>query len=284
MRVLVVDTSHWEGDIDWKIGYSFLAGAYYKATDGEDYIDSRYRSTRDQCDEVGLPHAPYHWWQEKQNPEVQAAHFAEHTTGGSYRRWIVDVEPQSTFPGIVDKLERHLRKIEELVGVRPTIYTSANYWNNYIKPVPTWAKNYEFIIAQYAYRRDPILPINVLPQNLRMWQWTDHFWFPGCNTEADGNWFYGDLTDCRNWFGNYHPYNEQPVEPPVPSSKTEMLVTSNTLRIRQSPNTYSPVLGTLHRGDSVEILDLGGADAWVKHSRGYSAYRTAGVKYMKPKE
>lgn len=273
MRVIGADVSHWENIINWVTATPSLAFAYYKATDGEDFIDSQFGNNQDGCDETGLPHAPYHWWQELEDPEVQAHHFVE-TTQGTYKKRIVDVEPRVTFPGIVDKLERHLHKIEDLQGFKPAIYSSKNYWNNYIKPNPPWASEYDFIIAQYSYRLT-LIPAYV--PKATFWQFTDEFYFPGCNSEADGNWFFGSLSECRNWFGNYHPF-----VPPIPGGKTQLRVIASVLNIREQPNAKARVLGALANGDIIEVEDIGGYNAWVKHARGWSAYTTSGYKYLEP--
>ena len=277
MRTLVSDESHWEGNIDWQLATPTLVGTYYKATDGEDFIDAEFGHNQDGCDETGLPHAPYHWWQELQNSDIQAHHFVE-TTQGTYRKRIVDVEPKTYFTGIVDKLESFLHKVEELQGFRPTIYTSQNYWNNFIRPCPPWASNYEFIVAQYAYKLT-LLPAYVPLAKVVGWQFTDQFYFSGCETAADGNWMFKDIQQTRDWYGNYHPYN-----PPPPGSGFEMRVTADVLNIRTGPSASYPSVGQLHKGDVITVQDVAGQDAWIKHAQGWSCCKVGSYKYLFPKE
>jgi len=274
MWTLGTDISHWEGNINWQIATPYLGFGYYKATDGEDFIDSEFGDNQDGCDETGLPHAPFHWWQELENPEVQADFFFE-ITQGTYKKRIVDVEPRVSFPGIVDKLERHLHRVEALQGFKPTIYTSKNYLNSFILSNPPWAEEYEFIIAQYTYRMT-LIPAYVLKEKVKAWQFTDTFYFPGCEEIADGNWFFDDLPNCRDWFGNYHPFAVNL------GGKTRMIVLINGLHIRTEPSLSAPEIGHLNTGDIIEVLDVTGNDAWVRHKLGWSAAKIGNYDYMNP--
>jgi GH25 family lysozyme M1 (1,4-beta-N-acetylmuramidase) len=277
MRTLGVDASHWEGDIDWVKATPTLGFAYYKATDGTSFIDSQLGNNMDECNETGLAHAPFHWWQERQDPEVQAEHFVEATRDGGYKRYIVDVEPATTYIGIADSLKHLLDRIEALVGVKPAIYTSANYWNNYIIPHPSWAGQYDLLVAHYTLARNPTLPIGW--STWKVWQFTDKFWAQGCTSEIDANWFNGPIEQARAWFGNYHPF-----VPPQPGGLTLMRTLVEGLRIRSAPTTRAPILGSLRANEVLEVIDVGGTDSWIRHARGWSAVETGGTRYMEPVE
>lgn len=279
MRTIGADTSHWEGVTEWNRGADYLPFCYYKATDGVDFIDSQFGNNKDGCDEYGIPNSPYHWWQETQDPEEQAEHFIE-TVGTGYKRYIIDVEPSVTYQGIVNKLEILLNRCTVLTGIKPAIYTSANYWNGFIKPVPSWAHEYDLLVAQYAYRLNPILPIGW--SIWKIWQYTDYFWFDGCNAIADGNWFNGTLQDCRDWFGNYHPYNVPPSLPPT-ENKLKMVSLVEGLRIRKLPNTNAEIVGSLYKGEEIDADNVDGWNAWVHHSRGWSNAAISGTKNINPK-
>jgi lysozyme len=273
MRTFGADVSHWESDIDWIKGVDYLPFVYYKATDGEYWIDVQFGNNMDECNEVGMPHAPYHWWQEKQDPIIQAEHFWDTVQDGGYKQLIVDVEPREIYGNMYGRLMQHLGRIEQLSGIIPSIYTSKNYWDNYIKV--NYPTRHPLLVAQYAYRSNPILPMGAT--SWKIWQFTDQFWFSGCNATADGNWFNGDLTACRNWFGNYHPYNA----PPPISGVLKMESLYEGLRIRELPSTNSRIVGTLHLGEEVDVDDVGGWNAWVHHSRGWSNAHLSGTQNMK---
>jgi GH25 family lysozyme M1 (1,4-beta-N-acetylmuramidase) len=275
MRTMGADLSHWEGEVVWSRGADYLPFAYYKATDGVDFIDSQFGNNMDGCNEFGVPHAPYHWWQELLDPISQADFFCEVTRDGKYKRYIVDVEPNGYADSV--KLKRLLDRIEQNTLIRPAIYTSSYYWNM-VKPTPSWAYKYDLLVAQYSYRLNPILPAGW--STWKIWQFTDYFWFDGCNATADGNWFNGTLGECRNWFGNYKPYNPLPS----PDGKTKMIVSADSLYIRSGPSTSYPITGGLYKGEEIEVLDVDGYNSWVKHAKGWSAAGYYGKKYLAPKK
>lgn len=272
MRVLGGDFSHWSDEIDWNKATPALGFAYFKATDGLYYIDHLFGDNQDGCRDTGLPHCGYHWFQETLDPCGQAEHFIE-TVGLGYKQYVVDVEPKViTHP---DKLEKLLDCCETLTGVKPAIYTSANFWNNFIKPNPSWANQYDLIIAHYTSARNPTLPNGWA--SWRIWQFSDYFYFPGCVSVNDANWFNGTLEECRAWFGNYHPLEQ---DCPPCSGMMEMRVIADKLYIRSGPGTSYGIVGSLLKGDIIEVDDVGGYNAWVKHSKGWSAKSTSGLTYL----
>jgi len=272
MRVLGGDFSHWSDEIDWNKATPALGFAYFKATDGLYYIDHLFGDNQDGCRDTGLPHCGYHWFQETLDPCGQAEHFIE-TVGLGYKQYVVDVEPKViTHP---DKLEKLLDCCETLTGVKPAIYTSANFWNNFIKPNPSWANQYDLIIAHYTSARNPTLPNGWA--SWRIWQFSDYFYFPGCVSVNDANWFNGTLEECRAWFGNYVPFEE---ECPPCGGMMEMRVIADKLYIRSGPGTSYGIVGSLLKGDIIEVDDVGGYNAWVKHSKGWSAKSTSGLTYL----
>lgn len=274
MRTFGADVSHWEGDVDWIKGVDYLPFVYYKATDGEDFIDSQLGNNMDECNDVGMPHAPYHWWQETQNPIAQAEHFWDTVKDGGYKRLIVDVEPKVILPDAYNRLLQLLSRLEAMSGIVPAIYTSANYWNNYVR-VP-YNNKYPLLVAQYKYGLNPILPSGAT--SWKIWQFTDLFWFSGCNATADGNWFNGTLEECRSWFGNYRPFLPQPV-----GGKTQMVVTADVLNIRYGPSTNFSIVGALHKNDVINVIDVAGQDAWVRHELGWSCVKVGSYIYLVPK-
>ncbi len=52
------------------------------------------------------------------------------------------------------------------------------------------------------------------------------------------------------------------------------------LRIRQGPSLQERVLGELQKDEEVEIDQVGGADAWVHHARGWTCVELEGYRYM----
>jgi hypothetical protein len=106
------------------------------------------------------------------------------------------------------------------------------------------------------------------------WQFTDNFYFPGCNCAADGNWFNGTLDQMRIWFKNYREVTPPPARPFQARSLFE------GLHIRQLPNINAKEVGHLSKGEVVDVLDFSGADAWIRHPLGWTAVEINGYRYM----
>ncbi len=279
MRTFGGDVSHWSGDINWIDGVDYLPFVYYKATDGKYGVDSQFLGNKAECDVVGIPNAPYHWWQEVQDPVSQADHFVDTVMPG-YKQLIVDVEPKVQTGRMMSDLNRLLDRIYSRTNIIASLYTSANYWDTFMR-VP-YPNDHPLLVSHYAYRSQPLLPNGA--NGWKIWQFTDQFWFPGSDATDDGNWFNGDLKTCRDWFGNYHPY-ELPPQIPVTDFSMQCIVAK--LFVRKGPATSYSIVGELHKDDIVALHDIGGTAAWMKIKNGkYAGYWCAvetSMRYMNTK-
>jgi hypothetical protein len=52
------------------------------------------------------------------------------------------------------------------------------------------------------------------------------------------------------------------------------------LRIRNAPSLNADIVGLLNDGEVIEAWDVAGADAWVKHNRGWSAKKIGNTNYL----
>lgn len=274
MRTFGIDVSHWEGTIRWQEAAPTISFAYFKCTEGTRFVDGQFARNQRGCTEAGIPHAPYHYFQPSLDPVSQADHFIA-TAGKRFSRYIVDVEAPERDVNITRKLRSFLDRVQVLTGTRPAIYTSLGHWNEFIKPRPDWAGEYDLIIAQYTAARVPVLPSGW--SKWVIWQFSDYWNFPGCDEIADGNWFNGHLEQCRAWFGNYHP--PATTQPPAENGLTLRSLFDN-LHIRQSPNMQARITGKLTKGETVKADQLSGFDVWIKHARGWSAVERGGYRYM----
>ena len=269
MRVIGADVSHWEGLIDWQTAVRWLPFVYYKATDGVGMIDNTFTHNHSSCQALGMPHAGYHFFQPGQDPTTQANWYIS-AVGVGDRRYIVDVEELGE--DLPARLNVFLRRCEQLTSQKPAIYTSPGFWNEFVKPKPAWSRSYELIVAHYTSEHSPVLPIGW--DAWTMWQYTDSFYFPGCISAADGDWFNGSLGQAREWFGNYRE-----IDPPT-ISHTQLRSHFNNLHVRKTPSTSAQEVDHLSKGDLVELEDLGGADVWVRHARGWTCVEKDGYRYM----
>ncbi len=269
MRTQGVDVSHWEGEINWDEAAHWIPFAYFKCTDGLSLFDNTYLHNKQGCQAHGVPHAPYHYFQPDRDPEAQAAFFVN-KVGDHQGKYIADFEE----PGdnLAAKYRSFLLKVEQLTGRKPAIYTSAGFWNEFVKPYPSWAHEYDLLVAHYTADHAPIIPIGWAAWTI--WQFTDGFYFPGCSLAADGNWFNGSLYQMREWFGNYRQVD--PGQPAVTQFRSHF----DQLHIRQEPTQGAREIGHLARGETVVLVDVGGKDVWVHHDRGWTAVEIDGYRYM----
>jgi lysozyme len=195
MKTFGVDVSHWESKINWQLAAPALGFAYYKCTEGTRWFDVQFDNNRKGCDQAGLPHAPYHYFHPLIDP-VQQAEFFIGIAGLSYKRYILDAEKPDYVVDIVSRIRAFLDRCEELTGIKPAIYTSAGYWNEFVKPKPAWASSYDLLVANYTTQRIPIIPIGWI--TYKIWQFSSYFFIPGCTEACDGNWFNGTQDQCRS--------------------------------------------------------------------------------------
>jgi lysozyme len=273
-RTQGVDVSGWSGNIDWDTAAQWIPFAYYKCTEGTTGVDISFAANKMGCDRAGMPHAPYHYYHPDLPADLQAAHFVN-TAGLGYNVFIVDVEEA---PITSNQFQINLRKcVEKIVqltnGAKVAIYTSAGFWDAWCSHIfPGWAGNYPLIVANYTVDNRPHLPIDW--GTWKVWQFSKNFWFPGCPGTVDGNWFNGNLEECRAWFGNYNPVN-----PPV-YNKTRVCSLFSEMHVRTIPSINARVLDHLAKGEIVEVDELGGKDVWIKHSRGWTAVERNSYRYM----
>jgi len=272
MKVIGVDVSHWEGSIDWKVAEPTLGFAYYKATQGISFIDDQFQNNKAGCQASGLPHAAYHYFIHAMDPLAQARHFIK-TCDQGYNRYIIDVEEKDEkYPASMVK--EMLDQCELITGIKPAIYTSADAWS-YLTPKPKWSKEYDLIVAHYTTAKVPLLPVGWATH--KIWQFTDKYYFQGCNEIADGDWFNGALDQVRAWFGNYNPVD--PIQP-IETGAIEMKVVVSGLNVRTIPSIAGVITGYLHKDDKVLITDIAGQDAWAKHAMGWSAIKVDSTVFM----
>lgn len=280
MRTFGADVSHWSGDVNWIEAVDYLPFVYYKATDGRYGVDHEFFGNKAECDAVGIPNAPYHWWQEAQDATSQADHFVDTVMPG-YKQLIVDVEPKVQTGRMMSDLNKLLERIFSRTGIIPSIYTSANYWDSWMRAA--YPNDHPLLVAHYDYRAKPVLPNGAIAW--KVWQFTDMFWFPGSDAIDDGNWFNGPLDDCRNWFGNYHPY-ELPPQPVITEFSMQCIV--DKLHVRSGSGVSYPIVGEVLKDEVLTLQNIGGNAAWMKIKSGkyagkWCAVETSGTRYMNPK-
>jgi lysozyme len=180
---LGIDVSSHSGEVDWTAlraaGHTF---AFLKATEGVDLRDPAFELEWPKVKEAGLLRGAYHFYVSEDDPEEQARFFISTVTleSGDLAP-VVDIEllGHNTPPGLADRLETFVQRLEEHYGVAPIIYTDANFWDQNLDDRfgdhPLW-------IAEYGVAA-PRLPTGWSEWHL--WQWRGDAQVPGVAKGAD---------------------------------------------------------------------------------------------------
>jgi lysozyme len=170
-----IDTSHWEGEIDWqnvlKLGYKF---SYHKATEGLHYIDPDYEKDIESAHSAGLLTGSYHFFRCAHDTLKQAQLFLKTIEGRPMvLPPVVDIEEDKIGYGWKNyqtAIKLFLDTVEKTTGRKPVIYTSKNYWN--YTNNPAWAKDYPLWVAHYSTSiTAPLLPVGWM--NWTFWQYSE---------------------------------------------------------------------------------------------------------------
>jgi len=72
----------------------------------------------------------------------------------------------------------------------------------------------------------------------------------------------------------------EPEPEPAPVDGLRYRVCVPRLNVRKGPGTQHADIGDLVNGDVVQVLDIAGDSAWVRHARGWSCVRQGTVEFM----
>lgn len=182
-----VDVSSYQGDVDFSAlrrqGISF---AYIKATEGSSHVDAKFKANWAGAKTADLPAGAYHFFSYKTSGADQAKHFIE--TVGEYEKGrlipAVDMElskeekanpPEKS--DIVKALKVFVATIEEKYGVKPMIYATKDYFENYLKDdfadYPRWIRSVYWPVFIEA------------GGDWVVWQYDDHGKLEGYNGEEE---------------------------------------------------------------------------------------------------
>ncbi|TAF94543.1 MAG: glycoside hydrolase [Cytophagia bacterium] len=189
-----IDVSHHNDNINWdklrqmRFEDLRLQFVFVKATEGTSLIDTDFGRNWQQADAVGLYRGAYHFYVPWKNPAPQAANFIK-----TVKLKKGDLPPVLDFEigtnafsreQVIKNLKMWLVLVENHYGVRPIIYTNADFYKRYIKDnldqYPLW-------IADYSrHTLDRYDSANIL-----FWQHSQTGWVSGVRTPVDYNVFLG---------------------------------------------------------------------------------------------
>jgi lysozyme len=195
-----IDVSHHNGQIDWqkvrKMTFEDkkLQFVYIKATEGISLVDKYFDKNWQEADTKGLYRGAYHFYIPWKDPEPQVANFIKQV---KIKKG--DLPPVLDFEvgtnrfsrtKIIENLAYWLKAIEDHYGVKPMIYTNADFYKRYIKDnlddYPLWIADYSNLkLDRYG------------DANILLWQHSKAGYVEGIRGGVDYNVFLGDAAALK---------------------------------------------------------------------------------------
>ncbi|QYS86569.1 glycoside hydrolase family 25 protein [Flavobacterium oreochromis] len=193
-----IDLSEYQDDIDWsKIkeiegGYP-IEFVFIRATAGSNKIDKKFKKYWLRAKEKGFIVGAYHYYRPNENSIEQAENFIKQVTliEGDFPP-VLDIEKLPKTQSI-DRLKiglkRWLEKVEEHYGVKPIIYSSESYYQDFLKDD---FEDYPFWIANYTafYKK--------IDSEWSIWQLTENGKIPGVKGPVDVNIYNGTSVTMKD--------------------------------------------------------------------------------------
>lgn len=182
-----IDISHHQGEVQWCSVDSTLDFIICKATEGENFIDSKFKKN---WDSISCIKGCYHFFRPQYSGEKQALLYlsvAELTIGNI--KPIVDVEytkhwdNSKYLKGFINNLISFINTIKEKTGLEPIIYTNPAFWSKYIEKY--YNSDHLLWIADYRKREEPQVPSKF--DDWHIWQYTDKGKINGVSGPVDMN-------------------------------------------------------------------------------------------------
>lgn len=194
-----IDVSRYQGSINWPMVKSMrekdirLGFAFMKATEGVSLVDPQFKRNWRKSRESRLVRGAYHFFIPYRSGQKQAEFFISKVQlmPGDLPP-VLDIE---TLKGSnADEMRLHigqwLQLVESHYGVKPIIYTNANFYTSHLKgrfdDYPLW-------VAHYFERRQPRVD-----RNWHFWQHSEMGRVNGIRGAVDFNVFSGDSTDFKD--------------------------------------------------------------------------------------
>ena len=191
-----LDVSQYQGEINWDellLTKHPLRYVFIRSTMGSNGVDDCYPKNWSEAKRVGLKRGAYHFYRPFQNSTEQAQNFirqVELEVGDLPP--VLDVERTSPFgqDNLREGVRNWLRIIEKHYGVKPIVYTGRHFYEKHLKgsidAYPLW-------VASYGEHHK----VEHLPW--RFYQFSEKMTVHGIQTNVDGNFFKGSLTNLRNF-------------------------------------------------------------------------------------
>ena len=150
--VFGIDVSHYQGNINWrkvKTSHHPIEFVFIRATMGQDGKDQQFEVNWKGAKAADLVRGVYHYYRPNENSSKQFQNFIQHVelSKGDFFP-VLDVEEMSKYgvKNLQKGVANWLALAEEKFGVKPILYTSRSFYNNYLKnefkAYPLWVASY----------------------------------------------------------------------------------------------------------------------------------------------
>jgi len=188
-----IDVSRYQQRIAWdavkemqvaniKLGFAFI-----KATEGNGRVDPYFKRNWERCKKAGIVRGAYHFFIASRDGKTQAKNFANTVKleSGDLPP-VLDVEQTSgqSAPALRNEIKKWLDTLEEYYGVKPVIYTNADFYKNYLEG---YFDDYPLWVAHYLQLHQP--RVN---RTWTFWQHSEKGRVNGIYSKVDFNVFKGD--------------------------------------------------------------------------------------------
>ena len=196
-KAIGLDVSEFQGKIDWTLVEKLendypLEFVFIRATAGNDREDRQFETNWLGAKKSKIIRGAYHYYRPNENSLEQAKLFIKSV---QLRKGdlppVLDIEKlpkgQST-DSLKVGLKRWLKAVEAHYKVKPIIYTSEKYYDDFLKDE---FSDYLFWIANYNFYREKI------GEDWLFWQFTEKATVSGIKGNVDANIYNGDLEQLR---------------------------------------------------------------------------------------
>lgn len=297
---LVVDVSHWEGQIDWNSVIPRPWVVICKTSEGTAFVDHIFPQHWPQLRELGIRRGAYHYFHSDLDIGNQVQHYLNTvSSAGGFMDGdlppILDLEGLRSSKvkgeGLAKLVLQWLEHAEREVGAAPIIYTSASEWSNLLdysgKP-PAWCQNYPLWVAWYPYEKDKYIepPANVIPRGWdkwAMWQYAEDGRLAGILYDGV------DLNITSDWYAKEIRLKAPIIVTPGVRYIGSVIISAG-VRVRTYPDIQAAKITTLTVGTAVkgtEIKVVSEADSWlriVEPVTGWCAIRYDGIQLIAVQE
>ena len=185
-----IDVSQYQGKINWNevkmIDKQLIRFVFVRAAIGNDGLDARFKENWNAAKQQKFICGAYHYYRPNENSILQAKLFVKNVRlhKGDFPP-VLDIEKlpeEQSIDSLKVGLKRWLKFVEKHYQVKPIIYSSERYYNDFLK---SEFEDYTFWVANYNFF------VNDLQPDWLFWQFSEKGIINGIDEKVDINIYNG---------------------------------------------------------------------------------------------